>query len=47
LIYLSKFTDTPEDIGLWLLAAAPDTGELERDLPLPVAISHSLWHMMQ
>ena len=37
MVYLSKFADTPEDIRLWLLAADPDTGELERDLPLPAA----------
>ncbi|MBT5250939.1 MAG: hypothetical protein HOL68_12165 [Bacteroidetes Order II. Incertae sedis bacterium] len=37
LIHLSKLAHTPEDIRLWLLAADPDTGELERDLPLPVA----------
>ena len=32
-----KFANTPKDIRLWLLAADPDTGELERDLPLPLA----------
>jgi hypothetical protein len=37
LIHLTKLADTPKDIRLWLLAADPDTGELERDLPLPLA----------
>jgi hypothetical protein len=37
LIQSSTLADTPEDIRLWLLAADPDTGELMRDLPLPVA----------
>ncbi len=37
MIHLSRLTDIPYDIRLWLLAADPDTGELERDLPLPLA----------
>jgi hypothetical protein len=37
LIQASKLIDTPQDIRLWLLAANPDTDELEREVPLPVA----------
>ncbi|MBT4040313.1 MAG: hypothetical protein HN893_08510 [Rhodospirillales bacterium] len=37
MIQSALLIDIPQDIRLWLLAANPDTAELERGVPLPVA----------